>query len=238
MFEQLVTPRANPVLTPEDLAAFGRWDVPTQYDSSSPPLVTPEYALILEYIESATDYIEQMAAVATTSQRWLLTLDFFPGQQDPRQLLNYQLGYAYDWTPFWWFGTWPKESIELIRRPVIDGSLDSPPDALTVTYFDDSGVEQTLDPTTYEVFANKITLLVGSAWPDMISRRQDCIRIEYPCGYGDDASDVPPRLRTAIRFLANWWYENRLPVGVEPTSEVLLTLSSLLGPFKMMRIPR
>jgi len=238
LFEQLVSPRTNPAVTPEELASFARFDCPAQFDTASPPNVTADYQAILDYIDAATDTVEQLTARATTSQRWLLTLDFFPGQQDPRQLLNYQMGYAYDWTPFWWFGAWPKDSIELIRRPVKDGSTESPPDPPVITYIDDNGDEQTLDPTTYEVFADKITLNVGVNWPNMISRRQDCVRIEYGAGYGDTADLVPSRLKMAIKFLAGWWYENRMPVGTEMTYEVMMTMSSLLGSFKMLRIPR
>jgi hypothetical protein len=180
-----------------------------------------------------------MCALATTSQTWLLTLDFFPGQQDPRSLLGmYELSYTYNVPPFWWFGGWTKDSIELIRRPVQDGSLASPPDTVVVEYIDANGDLQTFDPFNYEVFADKITLNVGAAWPNIISRRQDCVRITYPAGYGDTPDTVPSRLKTAIKFLAGWYYENRIPVSTEPTQEVCLTLSSLLGPFKLMRIPR
>jgi uncharacterized phiE125 gp8 family phage protein len=238
MFEQLLIPRMNPAVTPEELASFARFDLPAQYDTSSPPLVTADYQMILEYINAATDFVEELTARATTSQTWLLTLDFFPGQQDPRSLMNYQMGYAYDWTPFWWYGSFPKDSIELIRRPVNPVSTTSPPIPLVVTYTDDNGIVQTMDSTTYTVFADKITLNVGEQWTNLISRRQDCIQIAYPCGYGDTADKVPSRLKMAIRFLAGWWYENRMPVATEPTTEVMFTINSLLGPFKMMRIPR
>jgi hypothetical protein len=238
LFEQLITPRTNPAVTPEDLASFARFELPDQYDDASPPNVTADYQLILDYIDAATDAVEELTARATTSQTWLLTLDFFPGQSDPRTLLNYQMGYAYDWTPFWWFGAWPMDSIELIRRPVNPTSTTSPPIPLVVTYTDDNGVVQTLDPTTYTVFADKITLNVGESWPNMVSRRQDCVRIEYPCGYGDTADSVPSRLKLAIKFLAGWWWESRIPVCTEMTYEVLMTMSSLLGSFKLMRIPR
>jgi uncharacterized phiE125 gp8 family phage protein len=148
------------------------------------------------------------------------------------------MGYAYDWTPFWWYGSFPKESIELIRRPVNAASTTSPPIPLVVVYTDDNGIVQTMDPTTYAVFADKITLNVGETWTNMISRRQDCIQIVYPCGYGDTANTVPTRLKMAIRFLAGWWYENRMPVATEPTTEVMFTVNALLGGFKLMRIPR
>ena len=36
-----------------------------------------------------------------------------------------------------------------------------------------------MDPTQYDVFANKITLLPGAIWPKAAARRQDVIRITY-----------------------------------------------------------
>ena len=85
---------------------------------SSPPNLTEDYALLQEMIEAATDAVETLAAVACINEEMLLTFDFFPGQQDPRQLYNYQIGYAYDWTPWWWYGFPTADSIELVRRPV------------------------------------------------------------------------------------------------------------------------
>ena len=142
-----------------------------------------DYSLLQEMIEAATDAVETIAAVACISENMLLTFDFFPGQQDPRQLYNYQIGYAYDWTPWWWYGFPTADSIELVRRPVQDGTAGSPPThpAPVVQYMDVNGVMQTVDPTTYSVFANKITLLPGAVWPKAAARRQDVIRITYWC---------------------------------------------------------
>ncbi len=240
MYQQILIKRATPVVTPAELAAFSRFDLPDQYDTSSPPNISVDWALLEEYIESATDAVETMAAVACISEEILLTFDFFPGQQDPRQLYNYQIGYAYDWTPWWWFGFPTADSIELVRRPVQDGTAGSPPThpAPVLEYMDINGVIQTVDPTTYDVFANKITLLPGAFWPRAAARRQDVIRATYWCGYGETPDAVPSKLKTAIKYLAGWWYEMRVPVGTEPTSEVMFTLNSLLAEFRSGRIPR
>jgi hypothetical protein len=240
MYQQILTPRATPVVTPEQLAAFGRFDVPDQYDMSSPPNVTDDYALLEEMIEAATDAVETLAAVACISEEILLTFDFFPGQQDPRQLYNYQIGYAYDWTPWWWYGFPSADSIELVRRPVLDGTAGSPPThpAPVVNYMDVDGNMQVMDPTTYDVFANKITLLPGAFWPRAAARRQDVVRVDYWTGYSETPDGVPAKLKQAIKFLANWWHENRLAVGTEPTFEVMNTLYMLLQEFRTGRIPR
>jgi uncharacterized phiE125 gp8 family phage protein len=229
MFEQIVTPRATSVVTPEQVASFGRFDCP----SNSP--LDADYTMLQLMIEAATDQIEVMSATAMINETILLTLDFFPGTQDPRNLLDYQMGRAYEWMIWYWQGLWTKDSIELIRRPVVF-SL-SPLVAPVVTYNDINGVNQVFSASNYEVFANKITLNVGSFWP-LTDRRQDCIQIEYTAGYGTDLSTVPAQLQLAVLYLAAHFWENRSIVTVEKTSEVYMTLCSLLQSFKSCRIPR
>jgi hypothetical protein len=237
MYEKILIPRANPVVTVEELAAFARFDVPEQFSSQSPLTNNPGYDLVVEYIESATDHVEMLAAVACITETILLTFDSFPGR-DARTQYDYQLSYAYNWAPLWWYGFPQQDSIELIRRPVHDGSSASPADPPVVQYVDTYGVLQTLDPTLYEVFADKITLLPNNTWPITASRMQDCVRIIYSAGHSDTAEGVPSKLKSAIKFLAGWWYDNRLPVGVEPTHEAMLTLSSLLSGFRLLRVAR
>jgi uncharacterized phiE125 gp8 family phage protein len=235
VFEQITTQRLNPVITPADLASFARFDLPEQYTSTSPLVLNPDYTLLQTFIEAASDQVEQLAATAMITEGVLLTFDFFPGQADPRQMYNYQLGYAYDQAPWWWYGFPTKDSIELVRRPV--QSSVSPLVVPVVTYNDANGVLQTFDPSNYTVTCNKITLKVGSAWP-LTDRRQDCIQINYTAGYGATADKVPSKLKLAVMFLAGHFYENRSVVTVEPTSEVHMTLCSLLSSYRSFRIPR
>ena len=99
-------------------------------------------------------------------------------------------------------------------------------------------VSQTLSLSTYTVFADKITLNVGQAWP-VTDRRQDCIQVSYWAGYSEtDPTQVPARLTMAILYLANHMYNVRQVITVEPTSEVSFTLCRMLRTFRSMRIPR
>jgi hypothetical protein len=225
MYQIVTVPRESPVVTVEQVCAFGRFDVPTEYDTSSPPVVTADYALIETFIDAATDTVEDMAAVACATETMLETYDFFPQQQDPRALLSYELSYAFV-TPWWWFGSWPQESIELVRRPV--QSVES------VEYFDVNGALQTWDPSNYTVACDKICLNVGNTWP-VTDRRQDCIQIAYVAGF---ESAVPSKLQLAVMFLAAHFWDNRSIVAVEKTSGVYMTLMALLQSFRSYRIPR
>jgi hypothetical protein len=237
MYEQIITPRSTPVVTPEQLSSFGRFDLPQKYQyGSSPAVLTDDYQMLLTMIDAATDEVESMAATACLNEQVLLTFDWFPGQADPRQEFM-ALNYAY-MTNLFWYGFPTLDSIELVRRPVVVPSGSPLINAVTVSYNDPQGVLQTLDPSTYTVFADKITLNVGQVWP-LTDRRQDCIQVTYDAGYSaDDPTQVPARLTMAILYLANHMYNVRQIISVEPTSEVGMTLRRMLNSFRSMRIPR
>jgi hypothetical protein len=230
MYEKILTqPEAEPVSVSQ-LCAFGRFDIPSR--------ASADYALLGTFISAAREQVETMSAQACLNEEVLLTFDFFPNQQDPRNFLNYQLSYAYNITPWWWFGFPQMDSIELVRRPVLVPSASPVANTVTIQYNDTDGTLQTLDSSNYTVQMDKICLNVGSTWP-LTDRRQDCIQITYWAGYSvTDLTKVPARLQLAILFLANHFWENRSVIAVEPTSEVALTLKSLLQPYRSMRIPR
>jgi hypothetical protein len=237
MYESILTPRTAPVVVPEQLASFGRFDVPIPY-SSNAKYPSDDYSMLELFIEAATDEVESTAAQACLNEEILLTFDYFPNQQDPRNFLNYELSYAYNATPWWWFGFPTMDSIELVRRPVLVPSGSPVTDVVTIQYNDQNGVLQTFDPSNYTVQMNKICLNVGSTWP-LTDRRQDCIQISYWAGYSaNDPTQVPARLRMAVLFLANHFWNIREIVSVEPTSEIGMTLSRMLSSFRSMRIPK
>lgn len=82
----------------------------------------------------------------------------------------------------------------------------------SVKYLDPQGLEQTLDPATWERFGagldQGVRCKVGSRWP---SARPvaDAIRVTAVVGYGADSASVPPPLRRAAFLLIGDWYENR-----------------------------
>lgn len=131
MIQEVLVARENPVITPQQLAEFGHFDCPEQYiANSSPQTQTLGYSLLETFIEAATDQVETMAQYAAMQEQLVLTLDFFPNTQDPRAYLQYELSYVYV-TPYWWFGFPTKDSIELVRRPVLVPEYTG--DAIAVT---------------------------------------------------------------------------------------------------------
>lgn len=80
--------------------------------------------------------------------------------------------------------------------------------AVTVTYFDADGVEQTLDPTSYELSAwpsraTELRLRSGVVRPEL-SAAEYPVRISMAAGY-EDADAVPWPLKTAILMLVAHW---------------------------------
>src|ERR1700723_146194 len=142
MYQKIITPRTAPVITPEQLAAFARFDCPPQYCSVSPLVNDADYSLIETFIEAATDEVETMAATACLPEQVLLTFDFFPNTQDPRVAYDNMLIYAAGWAPAWWYGFPTKDSIELVRRPVIVPSISPVANQLVVNYNDENGDPQ------------------------------------------------------------------------------------------------
>jgi hypothetical protein len=237
MFERLkVAPAVEPV-TVEELCVWAHVDVPGEDDGGSPPGPNLERVLLQSCIASAREQIEEMVSTAMISQRWLLTFNHFPGQEDAYQrnwlMLNNSLAGLF----FPTFLFEHNDCIELVRRPVQEdeeGGLWSP---ITVKYIDVNGDEQTFDPANYVVFADKINLKPGAVWPEVATMR-DAVRIEYPVGYGDTAASVPERLRTAVKYLAGHFYEVRNPVSTEITNEVAFTLRALLGGYRSFRVAK
>ncbi len=162
MFQQILTPREDAVVTPEQLAAFARIDCPQKYTTTiSPAVLTADYSLMELFIDAATDQVETMAAQACLNEQVLLTLDFFPNTQDPRNFLQYELTYAFAVTPWWWWGFPTKDSIHLVRRPVlVPSTAGNTPATITAV----SVANNVLTVTVANSFsAGDVILLAGTA---------------------------------------------------------------------------
>lgn len=104
-------------------------------------------------------------------------------------------------------GTVPSRDDALIELP--GGRVQS---VTSITYTDADGATQTWDAANYTVDTDwepgRVGLAYGEVWPT-IREWGLPITITYVAGYGDDPSDVPEELRTAIRMVALELFENR-----------------------------
>lgn len=239
MYTQILTPRQAEVITIPQLCDFARVDTPAQYLTTSPVTVNPTWTTYQLFIDAATDTVESIAATACLYEQILETYDCFPGQQDTRSYYLNELASIFAPLPYYSYYGYPLlDSIEMVRRPVLVPSSSPVINNVVVTYYDINGNLQTLDPTTYTVYGDKITMNVGNIWP-MTDRRKDCVQVTYWVGYSaTDPTKVPSQLQLAILFLASHFVDNRSIVAVESTSEIAFTLNKILQPFKSYRIAR
>ena len=94
-----------------------------------------------------------------------------------------------------------------------------------VKYYDADNALQTATLSDFDVLGPSNQTIVrpkpGKTWPSPLYDRDDAIQIQYVCGYGDAASDVPQTVRHALLMLVAHWYENREPELVGSISKTI-----------------
>jgi len=78
---------------------------------------------------------------------------------------------------------------------------------LAITYLDSDGVEQTLDPATYQLDKGRreVYLNSGESWPNTLAQ-QNAVTVSYRAGYGASQSNVPRLIRQAILLMVGSWF--------------------------------
>ena len=116
---------------------------------------------------------------------------------------------------------------------------DSPVQAIDeITYIDQDGQTQTVDPATYELAGTPEAPVVrpvhGQAWPTDIRGQDDSVRIRYTAGYSTGSPDMlPPPIRAAILLSVGHLYENReASVIGAAVNELPLGVTYLLQPYR------
>ncbi len=108
--------------------------------------------------------------------------------------------------------------------------------AAVVKYLDPDGIEQDLQPDTYELSetATGSVLRFRRSFhrPPLADDRSGAIRVTFTTGYGPDAADVPPSIKVAILLLACHWYENRETVGSQDMRKLPFTVDALITPHR------
>jgi uncharacterized phiE125 gp8 family phage protein len=103
-------------------------------------------------------------------------------------------------------------------------------------YDDESGVEQTLSSTQYQVVEDRVGSVIIPApqflWPATDDTATP-IRITAVHGYAD-ASSVPQAIKHAMLLIIGDWYEHRETVGPNnvATLPLSVTVSALLSPYR------
>jgi len=100
-----------------------------------------------------------------------------------------------------------------------------------LTYLDHDGVEQTLDPTAYELRGHLIERAFATRWP-LVRCDDESVRVLYTAGY--DA--VPRPICAAILLMVGDLYANRETTVASANSIIVpmsTTVENLLMPFRV-----
>lgn len=145
--------------------------------------------LLLEYIEAATDYVQDEQQRALCLSTWQAVYDCFPSS-----------GVFY-----------------VPRPPLAHGVVvETVPQEVEITYLDSSGDEQTLPESYYVVDTisepGRISLANGQTWPSTLNQ-PGAVTLTFPAGH-TTADEMKASTRQAIRVLAHHWYMHREPIVI------------------------
>lgn len=126
-------------------------------------------------------------------------------------------------------------------RPIY---LPRPPlqSVTSISYYDRSDAEQTVDASDYYVDLGSVparVVLKSGSWPS-VANRPDAVTVTYVAGYGDledgdgdgGENPIPGAVRSAILLITGHLYENResVTIGTGPTFNVPQGPQYLLSP--------
>jgi uncharacterized phiE125 gp8 family phage protein len=109
-----------------------------------------------------------------------------------------------------------------------------------ITYTDTAGTEATFAAANYTVDTARgvVWLKADCDWPSDVGDEPNGVVIKYTVGYGDDAADVPTRIKQAILMLVAHWYKNREAVNVgNITSELPLAYERIVQSLRVGTYP-
>ena len=182
--------------------------------------------LLTSLITSAREYAEEFTRRAFITQTWTLFMDRWPQTKDP-------LG--------WWDGV-REGSITMGQANSIELPIGPLQSVISISTFDDDNTETTFNAANY--FLNtagtpgEVILNTGATWP-VFTRNRNGVKVVYVCGYGNNATDVPSSLRTAVKMLAAHWYENREFTKTQSDMNQAVApihLQSILNRYKVARL--
>ncbi|MFA5761213.1 MAG: hypothetical protein WC877_05575 [Dehalococcoidales bacterium] len=125
---------------------------------------------------------------------------------------------------------WPRGDEIIIPYPPLQSA--------TVTYRleDDDDYDNTLSTVDTDIVSEpgRIILQPGETWPSGTLYSDKPIKIEFDCGYGDDADDVPETIRQAMLLKLTDLYEHRgqVVIGVA-VNKINGAVDSLLASYKI-----
>jgi len=157
-----------------------------------------EDAYIELLIGAAREQCEEVTGRALITQSWKMTLDQWPGFQEP-----------------WWDGVM-QGAISELRSSARPFWVMLPRYRLQsvdeVRIFDQAGNPDTVDLSLFivdtEQEPGRLVLRSTATWPIAL-QSTNAVEIDYTAGYGDNPEDVPAALRLALMQMVSTMYEYR-----------------------------
>jgi Phage gp6-like head-tail connector protein len=199
----LVTPPAVEPVTLVDAKLHARIEFPD------------DDALVTSLITAARRYCETAIRAALVTQTWKLMLDSFPSAGGYYNRAIREIWPSLGGLPSglgFYPGLIPNSTgvIDVPLPPLQDGTATLGSQVL-VQYYDFQGVLQTVPATSYNVSLGtpgRIQPQYSKVWP--IARPTiDCVQITFVAGQSSDGTTVSENVKTAIKMLTSYWYENR-----------------------------
>lgn len=124
-----------------------------------------------------------------------------------------------------WLDAFP-DAIELQQPPIIA--------VQSVTYVDEAGALQTLDPADYVLDSAKhpgwLVCAPGKSWPATQPGAVNAVTVRYTAGYGPTAASVPPSARHWVLLAIRQMFDAR---GADVPPDFC---EGFLNPFRIMGV--
>lgn len=179
---------------------------------------TSEDAWIALVLSKSREQAEIQCRRALITQQWVMTMDRFPRPGAETSSANW-------YGPSWGTGPGPLTMARPDGRSLDEIYLPLPPlvSVDSVTYFDETGASQTLDPSTYVVDPvsepARLVPVPGTSWP-ATQRRVNAVSVTFTCGYGAAGTAVPAGIRIWMLMMAGTLYENRELIAVMSRGQI------------------
>ncbi len=180
---------------------------------------TSQDGVLAQFIQESREDVELICRRAMITQSWLLTLDKFPSPGLETSSANW-------YGPSWGVGPGPLTVIRPDGKTLYEIVLPLPPlqTVDSIKYWDQNGVQQTLDPTTYIVDnvsePARVVPAPGVAWPST-QNRINAVDVRFTAGYGLTGASVPAAIKQWMLMRITDAFENREAVvmGIRGTVE-------------------
>jgi len=106
-------------------------------------------------------------------------------------------------------------------------------DVASITYFDGEGLQQTMDPASYEIDNKSYdgwVVPLGS-WPATLAAI-NVVTVRFRAGFGT----IPAPLKAAVLLLTGHIYEHREAVSANALTEIPIGVDRLVAPYRRIHV--